>query len=274
MFILFFLTIYLKNIFYNILGDTMIVYLDLVFLINLIMDFYILSGVKFLLKLQTKIYRIILGSLAGSLSIILLFFKLNTLEFNLYKILISLLMIYITFGKNKFFNKLFYLYIISIVLGGSLYLINDSLGYKVDSFIFINNGYSINIIILLLISPIIIFLYIKEFMSFKRKVNTIYNVIIKLKNKTINIEGFLDTGNKLIDPYFKRPIILLNKKYINVTKYNVIYVPFSSLNNNGLLKCIIPEYILIDNKKYDKCLIGISENLKYDCILNERILEI
>ena len=59
LFILFFLTIYLKNIFYNILGDTMIVYLDLVFFINLIMDFYILSGVKFLLKLQTKIYRII-----------------------------------------------------------------------------------------------------------------------------------------------------------------------------------------------------------------------
>ena len=274
LFILFFLTIYLKNIFYNILGDTMIVYLDLVFFINLIMDFYILSGVKFLLKLQTKIYRIILGSLTGSLSIILLFFKLNTLEFNLYKILISLLMIYITFGKNKFFNKLFYLYIISIVLGGSLYLINDSFGYKVDSFIFINNGYSINIIILLLISPITIFLYIKEFMSFKRKINTIYNVIIKLKNKTINIEGFLDTGNKLIDPYFKRPIILLNKKYINVTKYNVIYVPFSSLNNNGLLKCIIPEYILIDNKKYDKCLIGISENLSFDCILNERLFDI
>lgn len=272
LFILFFLTIYLKNIFYNILGDTMIVYLDLVFFINLIMDFYILSGVKFLLKLQTKIYRIILGSLTGSLSIILLFFKLNTLEFNLYKILISLLMIYITFGKNKFFNKLFYLYIISIVLGGSLYLINDSLGYKVDSFIFINNGYSINIIILLLISPIIIFLYIKEFMSFKRKINTIYNVIIKLKNKTINIEGFLDTGNKLIDPYFKRPIILLNKKYINVTKYNVIYVPFSSLNNNGLLKCIMCEYILVNNKKYRNILIGVSDNLNIDCILNERLI--
>ncbi len=252
----------------------MIVYLDLVFLINLIMDFYILSGVKFLLKLQTKLYRIILGSLVGSLSIFLLFFKFSTLEINIYKILISILMVYITFGKNKFFNKLFYLYIISIVLGGSIYLINDSLGYKVDSFIFINNGYSVNIIILLIISPFIIFLYIKEFMKFKKKINTIYNVIIKFNNKTINIEGFLDTGNKLIDPYFHRPIILLNKKYISLKNRKVLYVPFSSLNNNGLLKCIIPEYILIDNKKYDKCLIGISENLKYDCILNERIFEI
>lgn len=252
----------------------MTIYIDLVFFINLIMDFYILSGVKFLLKLQTKLYRIILGSIIGSSSIFLLFLKLNTLELNIYKILISIIMTYVTFGKNKFFNKLFYLYIISIIVGGSLYLINDSLGYKVDSFIFINNGYSINLIILLIISPLIIYLYIKEFLKFKKKINTTYNVIIKIKNKTINIEAFLDTGNKLIDPYFHRPIILLNKKYINLKKHKIIYVPFNSLNNNGILKCIIPEYILIDNKKYDKCLIGISENLKYDCILNERIFDI
>ncbi len=252
----------------------MTIYIDLVFFINLIMDFYILSGVKFLLKLQTKLYRIILGSIIGSSSILLLFLKLNTLELNIYKILISIIMTYVTFGKNKFFNKLFYLYIISIIVGGSLYLINDSLGYKVDSFIFINNGYSINLIILLIISPLIIYLYIKEFLKFKKKINTTYNVIIKIKNKTINIEAFLDTGNKLIDPYFHRPIILLNKKYINLKKHKIIYVPFNSLNNNGILKCIIPEYILIDNKKYDKCLIGISDNLKYDCILNERIFDI
>lgn len=252
----------------------MTIYIDLVFFINLTMDFYILSGVKFLLKLQTKLYRIILGSIIGSSSILLLFLKLNILELNIYKILISIIMTYVTFGKNKFFNKLFYLYIISIVVGGSLYLINDSLGYKVDSFIFINNGYNINLIILLIISPLIIYLYIKEFLKFKKKINTTYNVIIKIKNKIINIEAFLDTGNKLIDPYFHRPIILLNKKYINLKKHKIIYVPFNSLNNNGILKCVIPEYILIDNKKYDKCLIGISENLKYDCILNERIFDI
>lgn len=252
----------------------MIVYLDLVFLINFIMDFYILSGVKFLLRLDTKLYKIILGSLIGSLSIFILFFKLSSLTLNLIKITISILMILVSFGKSKFFNRLFYLYVVSIVLGGSLYLINDSLGFEVDSFIFVNNGYSINIIILLIVSPFIIFLYVKEFLKLKKKLNTTYNVIIKFKNKELNVEGFLDTGNKLIDPYFKRPIILVNKKLINIRGRKIIYVPFESLNNNGLLKCIIPEYILIDNKRIDKILVGISENLKYDCILNERIFDL
>ena len=252
----------------------MTIYVDLVFIINLIMDFYILSGVKFLLKLDTKLIRILLGSLIGSLSLFLLFFHLSTILLNLFKIIISLLMVLITFGKYKFFNRLFYLYVVSIFLGGSIYLINDSLEYKVSGFLFINNGYSINLIILLIISPIIIYLYVKEFVSLKKKLNTTYNVTIKIKKKEINVEGFLDTGNKLIDPYFHRPIILLSKKYIDLRGEKIIYVPFSSLNNNGLLKCIIPEYILIDNKKYNKIIIGISENLSYDCILNERLFDI
>lgn len=252
----------------------MTIYVDLVFLINLIMDFYILSGVKFLLKLDTKFFRILLGSLFGSLSIFLLFFSLSSILLNFIKIIISILMVLISFGKYKFFNRLFYLYIISIFLGGSIYLINDALGYEVSGLVFINNGYSINLIILLIISPIIIFMYVKEFLKFKKRINTIYNVIIKFKNKEISLEGFLDTGNKLIDPYFKRPIVLLNKKYIDLRGKKILYVPFSSLNNEGLLKCIIPECILISDKEYKEVLIGIQENLNCDCILNERLFDL
>lgn len=252
----------------------MTVYVDLVFLINFIMDFYILSGVKFLLRLDVKLVRIILGSLIGSISLFFLFFNIPTLVLNIIKIIIAFLMVLVSFGKYKFFNRLFYLYIVSIILGGSIYLINNSLGYEVNGGIFINNGYSINLIILLIISPLIIYLYVKEFLKLKKSINTTHNVLIKFKNKEIRIEGFLDTGNKLIDPYFHRPIVLVNKKYIDLRGKKVFYVPFESLNNNGILKCIICEYILIDEQCYKKVVIGISENLKCDCILNERLFDI
>ena len=269
-----FLTFFLELIFYIIFGDYMIIYLDLVFLINFIMDLYILIGVKFLLRLNVKFYKLLMGALIGSLSLFLLFFKLSIFYLNLLKIFISVFMTYVSFGKNNFFNKLFYLYIISIILGGSFYLINDTFGYEVESFIFISNGYSVNLIILLIISPLVILLYVIEYLKLKKKINVSYNVIIKFRNKELNLEGFLDTGNKLVDPYFHRPIILLNKKLINIKNKKVLYVPYSSLNNNGLLKCIIPEYIILDNIKYDKVLVGISENLKYDCILNERLIDL
>ena len=82
----------------------MTIYVDLVFLINFIMDFYILSGVKFLLKLDTKLVRIILGSLIGSFSLFFLFFSLSIFILNLLKIIISVIMVFVTFGKYNFFN--------------------------------------------------------------------------------------------------------------------------------------------------------------------------
>jgi len=68
---------------------------------------------------------------------------------------------YVNRGFLYFYTKALALAytIISIFLGGSIYLINDALGYEVSGLVFINNGYSINLIILIFISPIILFLY-------------------------------------------------------------------------------------------------------------------
>lgn len=250
----------------------MTVYVDLVFLINFIMDFYILSGVKFILKKETKIIHILFGSLIGSLSLFVLFVDISLLVLNVFKIIVSVVMVYVAFGKKNILYNLFYLYVVSIIVGGFLYLINDTLGYEVDSFIFVNNGYSINFIILLVVSPIIISLYVMEFIRYRKRINTIYDVIIKFRDYEVCLEGFLDTGNKLVDPYFKRPIVLVNRKCLRIRDSSYIYVPFSSLNNNGLLKCIMCEYILVNNKKYRNILIGVSDNLNMDCVLNERLI--
>lgn len=266
------MTIYLKLVNYNKLGDTMTVYVDLVFFINFIMDFYILSGVKFILKKKTKFVRIIFGSLIGSLSLLILFFDISMLVLNIFKIIISILMIYVTFGKKKILYNLFYLYVVSIIVGGSLYLINDTFGYGVNGFLFINNGYSINLVVLLVISPVVISFYVLEFIKYRKMINTIYSVVIKFRNYEVCLDGFLDTGNKLVDPYFRRPIVLVNRKCLRIRDSNYIYVPFNSLNNNGLLKCIMCEYILVNNKKYRNILIGVSDNLNIDCILNERLI--
>ena len=64
----------------------------------------------------------------------------------------------------------------------------------------------------------------------------------------------MDTGNNLVDPYKKRPIILVNyekiKKYI--TNKKELLVPYNSINNNGLLRCIKVLKIEIDNHLLEK----------------------
>jgi hypothetical protein len=58
----------------------------------------------------------------------------------------------------------------------------------------------------------------------------------------------------------------------------MLLVPYDSLNNHGLLKCIIPEKIFIQGVGFkNNFLVGISnEEIKMDgvdCILSEKLLE-
>jgi hypothetical protein len=54
-----------------------------------------------------------------------------------------------------------------------------------------------------------------------------YKVEILFKNnKKIKLVAFLDTGNKLVDPYLKRPIIIVDETKIkNLTIDNFLFVP-------------------------------------------------
>lgn len=257
------------------------IYLDLVIILNIFFDFVLLFSVNYTLKRRTKLIRLILGSIVGSLSIITLFFPLNSLELFLIKFIISIFMILSSFSYKNilyFLKNLFYLYIASIFLGGTLYLLNIQFSYKNNGIIFYHNGLSINIILIIIITPIIICLYLKQNKINKDITSNYYKVDIYLSNKTIiHTAAFLDTGNNLKDPYKQRPIILLNKNLVK-RNYKYLLVPYNSLNNHGILKCIIPKKIIIEGyKEQTNFLVGLSEdNLLIEgaeCILNKKLLE-
>lgn len=261
----------------------MVIYLDLVLFLNFAFDFLLLLAVNIVLKRNIKFWRIFLGALVGSLSILFLFIKLNSITLFLLKVLTSIIMTFISFGFKSVkytFNNLLYLYMISTILGGFLYLLNIEFSYKQDGLVFYFKGLSINFIVLLVIAPIIIFIYIKQTKSIKNNYSCYYKIEIVFKNnESIMLNSFLDTGNKLKDPITKKGIILINKEVIK-GKYNIrspMYVPFNSLNNHGLLECFKPKYIIINNKIYNNYLVGLSDNKinidGVDCLLNYKLME-
>ena len=255
------------------------IYVDLVLLLNLSFDFILLLTVSILLKRKTKIYRLLLGAFFGSISTLLLFFKITSITLFLIKIFISIVMILISFGfKNikYFFKNMFYLYTSSILLGGFLYLLNIEFSYKNKGLIFFHTGLSINFIILIIISPIILYIYVKQSRSLRNNYNYYHNVTIYLKENTIKCIGYLDTGNKIRDPYFGRSILFINKNCIsNIKDFNIL-VPYNTIGNHGIIKCTIPQEIEVDGSLF-KVLIGISEeDIKIDgvdCILPNIIQE-
>lgn len=273
------MTKYLSYFFYNKFGDYMKIYLDLLILLNFILDFLLLIGVGIILNRQTNLKKILISSLIGSITIISLFFSISSFGLFLIKLIISIIMVIVTFGYRDItytLKNLFYLYTVSIILGGFFYFINIEFDLLLNT-----NGIVLNFIILLLFSPIVIYYYIKQIKDIKLNYNNYYNIDLYLKNgKIIELTAFLDTGNKLIDPYKRRPIILINKDKLN-NDYNIdnyLLVPYDTVNNHGLLKCLVPEKIYIHNVGIrNNFLIGISEEkIKIDgvdCILNKMLLE-
>lgn len=231
------------------------IYLDLVLITNFLIDFILLYGTAKTLKKYITLKRLLLGSFIGSLSVILLFMKINTFELTILKIILSILIIISTFGFKDIKKTITYFYILSIILGGTLYLLD--IIKLTNNALFINNPYIFNFILLLIISPIIINKYIKEHKKYKETITNKYIIEININDTKYTLEAILDTGNRLTDPYKKRPIILIDKdiKYI---KKRPIYVPYKALNTEGVIKCILPDKVIINNKEFKNCLIGLS----------------
>ena len=248
----------------------MVIYLDLLWVLNFSLDFLILLIVSFTLKRNTKIKRILLGSFLGSLSTFLVFFKLNNLSLNIIKLLLGIIIIIGTFnlGSKKYFvNNLIYFYLTSTLLGGFMYFLNNNF----------NKSYSlsINYFFVLILSPIILYLYYKQNKDMKIKYNYYYAVDIVLNNQQrIKTSAYLDTGNTLKDPYAHKPIILISKKLLpkDIHIHSPILVPYNSLNHGGLLTVIKPLYIEINNLKLNNYLVGLSEeDFGFEGILKENI---
>ena len=109
----------------------MVIYVDLVLILNLFLDFLLLMSVSVILTRKTKLKRLLFGSMVGGISTLLLFINVSTLISLILKIILGLLMVLISFGYHSIrytLNNLFYLYTLSFSVGGVMYLLMDK-GY-------------------------------------------------------------------------------------------------------------------------------------------------
>lgn len=248
----------------------MTVYIDLVCIINFIYDFLILLTVSFTLKRNRKIYNYILSSLIGVLSIFLLFLKINNIVLFLLKILISVIMVIVAFGYKSIkytISNIIYFYMTSIILAGFLYLIKGN-----------SSNFNLNYIVLLIIGPIILFIYYKSNKKLKNTYSDYYKIKIVFDNIEYNLVSFYDNGNNLKDPISRKSIIIVENSRLEKI-YNIrspVYVPVITVKGTHLMKCFKPSYIILNDKKIYNYLIGES-SIKFsdgvECLLNKSLKE-
>jgi len=261
------------------MGDKVKIYLDLIMILNFAIDFIVLLSVSLVLKRNIKLTRIMLGAFVGGISILLLFFNINSIVLFLVKVIISIIMVLVTF---KYVNlkytlvNLLYLYMSSIILGGFLYFLNLEFSYKHVGIIFYNNGLSINFIFLIIFSPIILYIYIKQTRALRYNYSNYYNIELFIKNKKYNYTAYMDSGNVLIDNLTNKPVILIDKRKLLCEIKEFRLIPYVGVNGTNMIQVMKLNKLVFEDKEYKNILLGLIDEISLDgvdVILNRKLLE-
>ena len=266
------------------------IYVDVLICINLIINFLLLRICSQILNYNLSLKRLIIGSIIGSLTSLVIFLPpLNLILTILIKILCAIIIVSFTFGfKNtkRLLLAIGCFFAINLAFAGimmAVWLFISPPGMSYSNGITYFNISPVILIITSLICYIIITLLEKLF-SKKTPKEMSCKIIITVDNKTINLNAYLDTGNMLIDGMTQLPVIIAEYDAIkslfpdNIGKimknqlFNEIdtmpekwirrfrYIPFDSIGGNGMLCAFIPDnvqLILHDKKLYKKCIIAV-----------------
>lgn len=215
----------------------MTVYLDIIFIENILMNFIILFATGIALKVNMKQLKLISSSTIGAIYAIITYLKILPILTNFFmKILLSIVIIYLAFTpKNvkQLLKQLLMFYLVSFIFGGCaialLYFVKPQ-NVLMRGGVFVGE-YPIKIALL---SGIVGFIIIQiSFKFIKNKINQ-KNMFCKLKicmkNKTIEIKALIDSGNFLQDPISHIPVAVVEKEKL----YNIF--PSEILDNIEKIK--------------------------------------
>ncbi|NPV26585.1 MAG: sigma-E processing peptidase SpoIIGA [Firmicutes bacterium] len=195
------------------------VYIDIVFVINLVMDYTILWATAKLGQLQAPKRRLFLGALIGACySAVLLFPNFSYMYSLLVRLLLSLIIVGVTFAPlklTKLAQALIYFYLIAFTMGGAIlggiyFLSNNPHLYGTMNELMlslVNIKYT-----WLLVGVAVAVVLAKLGVGFIKK-NLLKNylrvpVTICLASHRLEVEALLDTGNQLKDPITQAPVLI------------------------------------------------------------------
>lgn len=219
----------------------MIVYLDVIWALNLLFDSLLLYLTGIILKRRVRLWRIFVGGFIGSLIILLSFTSINAISGHpLSKLLFSIIMVLIAFGYKRlsfFIKALMTFYVATFLIGGALMgvhffiqydpkLTMDVLRSSVMGF-----GDPISWMFVLIGFPVAWHFSRKNIESMemtKIQYDQIVTVTVKIEGETLRLKGLIDSGNQLYDPLSKQPVMFVSIK----AQFDSLSKPIQQLASN------------------------------------------
>ena len=285
----------------------MTIYLDIIFVENILMNYIILFATLVILKVKNKWQqiRLLVSGVIGSAYAIIVYLDILSIYSGITaKVILSIVMVYVAFNPQsikQLFKQLLIFYLISFIFGGCtfalIYFIRPE-NVQMRNGVFVGM-YPIKVAI---IGGAIGFIITQiAFKINKNKLNTkntIFDIQIYYEDKTINIKALLDSGNMLKDPVSEIPVIIIEKEIMykimkgddaeanyDIQNYisKIRMVPFMSIGKeNGMLVGIRLDKIKIQTEDIDverKDVIAgiydkkITKDNKYNALIGLNLLE-
>lgn len=275
----------------------MTIYIDIILLENIIMNYIIILATGMICKSKIKHIKIFAGSLIGAIYAVMIYvMDLGLYKNNITKITVSICMVYIALNSTNFkvmVKQLLIFYLTSFCFGGAAYFllhnINPNLIQSMNGMLI--GTYPLKIAILGgILGFFIINISFKTIKSKLTKKDMIYDVEIHYKGTHTQIKAILDTGNLLTDPLTNIPVLIVEAvKLKNIIPEEILknldevickdifddidenikarcsIIPFTSIGKkNGIIIGFRPDYIKIYKEEGEeirkKVIIGIYNN--------------
>ena len=239
----------------------MTVYIDVLFAINFSMDFLALFLTNLILFKKIHKVRILIASLIGGLYGTLEFFvDLNFMWTIVSNIAVTFLMCTIAFEKSKlskYLSTLIIFWGVSSTLGGIMTLLYNLINKFFYTYI---ENYTYEEIytgarFFIVVSLSLLFALLLNKIFFTRKEKEELDVVIEYNGTVFKTKGICDSGNLLKEPFTGKSVILVDKNSLIgklIEKEREVkkkYIPYHTINSNGVLKGIVPNRIIIDNSE-------------------------
>ncbi|NPV91478.1 MAG: sigma-E processing peptidase SpoIIGA [Firmicutes bacterium] len=194
------------------------VYLDVVFLINLVMDYTILWATARLGQIEASKKRLLLGALTGaSYSAVLLLPGMGFLYSLVFRVLLSLVIVVVAFAPvsvKGFLRLCGYFYLVAFTMGGAMlgavYLLSSSGTYGAISRI-AQRLVQIPYLWLLIALAVAVAMGRWGTVLIRRALTKNFfrvPLTISIEDRSITVPALLDTGNQLKDPLTQSPVVI------------------------------------------------------------------
>ncbi|MBO2943198.1 sigma-E processing peptidase SpoIIGA [Paenibacillus sp. F411] len=200
------------------------VYIDLIFLVNLIIDGLLLALTAWMRKIKPKRWRLLLSAFTGAMYVLMMFLPPFSFLFTfVIKFVLSLAMLWIAFGfvsLQSYLRNLGTFYMVNFAAAGGIvgfhYLLQSSGELFSGIWYTASGGLTFELKISFWFIAIGFFAAITLFRAVQtsrrqveQRETLLGEVTVVMGDVTVSCTGLLDTGNQLSDPLTRMPVMVM-----------------------------------------------------------------